>query len=100
MVKERRGAKLVDDADLFTGMFWTAKKGLNLGLVDALGDMRSFLKLRYGEKTKLRLVSQPKGIFGRRLGLFGSQSPEMIGAAADSVLGALEERASWSRFGL
>ncbi len=100
MVKERRGAKLVDDADLFTGMFWTAKKGLNLGLVDALGDMRSFLKLRYGEKTKLRLVSQPKGIFGRRLGLFGSQSPEMIGTAADSVLGALEERASWSRFGL
>lgn len=100
MVKERRGAKLANEAELFTGMFWTAKKGMNLGLVDALGDMRSFLKQRYGEKTRLRLVSQPKGLIGRRLGLFGSQSPDMIGAAADGVIGAIEERASWSRFGL
>ena len=29
-----------DDPDLFTGLFWTGKKGLELGLVDALGDMR------------------------------------------------------------
>lgn len=100
MVKERRGAKLANEAELFTGMFWTAKKGMNLGLVDALGDMRSFLKQRYGEKTRLRLVSQPKGLIGRRLGLFGSQAPDMIGAAADGVIGAIEERASWSRFGL
>ena len=100
MVKERRGAKLADDPDLFTGMFWTAKKGMALGLVDALGDMRSFLKQRYGEQTRLRLISAPKGLFGRRFGLFGSQSPDMIGAAADGVIGALEERASWRRFGL
>ena len=41
LVKERRGAKLKDDPDLFTGLFWTGKKGLELGLVDALGDMRT-----------------------------------------------------------
>src|SRR5690554_3235680 len=51
LVKERRGAKLADDPDLFTGLFWTGKRGLELGLVDALGDMRSVLKQRYGEKT-------------------------------------------------
>src|SRR5690606_1312907 len=65
MVKERRGAKLADDPDLYTGLFWTGKKGLELGLVDALGDMRSFLKERYGEKTKLQLVSAPRGFFSR-----------------------------------
>ena len=44
LVKERRGAKLKDDPDLFTGLFWTGKRGVELGLVDALGDMRDVLK--------------------------------------------------------
>ena len=74
MVKERRGAKLKDDPDLFTGLFWTGKKGFELGLVDALGDMRQVLKDRYGPKTRLSLVSPPRGFFARRLGFFGSRS--------------------------
>ena len=57
IVKERRGAKLKDDPDLFTGLFWTAKRGVELGLVDALGDMRSVLKERFGPKTKLQLIT-------------------------------------------
>ena len=66
LVKARRGSKLADDDDLFTGMFWSGRQGLELGLVDQLGDMRSFLKARYGDKTRLRLVSAPRGLFGRR----------------------------------
>ena len=100
MVRERRAGKLADDPDLFTGLFWTAKKGLDLGLIDGLGDMRSFLKQRYGDKTKLQLVSQPRGFFGRRLGIFGSQAPEIAAAAADGLIDAAENRALWSRFGL
>ncbi len=42
MVKERRGSKLVEDSDLFTGLFWTGIKAKELGLIDGLGDMRSF----------------------------------------------------------
>ena len=72
IVKERRAAKLKDDPDLFTGLFWTAKRGVELGLVDGLGDMRSVLKDRFGPKTKLQLITQPRGLFGRRLGIFGS----------------------------
>jgi signal peptide peptidase SppA len=100
MVKERRGAKLADDPTLFTGLFWTGTKGMELGLVDALGDMRSFLKKRYGPKTRLQLVSQPRGIFGRKLGVFGSSAPEMAASLADGVIDAATERALWSRFGL
>jgi signal peptide peptidase SppA len=104
LVKERRGDNLADDPDLFTGMFWSGKKALALGLVDALGDMRGFLKNRYGDKTQLKLIAPPRGLFGRRLGLFGSQSEGRIVEAAGSVaLGVaevLEERALWSRFGL
>lgn len=104
LVKDRRGAKLADDPDLFTGMFWTGGKGLELGLVDGLGDMRAFLKDRYGEKTRLRLITAPRGLFARKLGIFGSSmgggAPELAAAAAESVIDAAEERALWSRFGL
>ncbi len=105
LVKERRGARLADDPDLFTGLFWTAKRGIGLGLVDALGDMRSVLKDRFGAKTRMRLISQPRGLFGRRamLGL-GSQDGMAIDGlaerAATGVIAAIEERALWSRFGL
>jgi signal peptide peptidase SppA len=101
MVKERRGSKLKDDPDLFTGLFWTGKKGLALGLIDTLGDMRQVLRDRYGPKTRLNLVSPPRGFFARRLGFFGSRSAADIAAeAASGLLDAAEERALWGRFGL
>jgi signal peptide peptidase SppA len=101
LVKDRRGAKLKDDPDLFTGLFWTGKRGVELGLVDAIGDVRQVLKERYGPKTQLRLISPPRGLFGRRLGLFGNiAAPEIAAAAAGGLLDAAEERALWGRFGL
>jgi len=103
LVKERRGTRLKDDPDLFTGLFWTGKRGLELGLVDALGDMRTVLKTRFGAKTQLRLVSAPRGFLGR-FGLFGSSkgfsAPDIAAAAASGIIDAAEERALWARFGL
>ena len=102
MVKERRGAKLANNPDLFTGLFWTGVKSKELGLVDHLGDMRSFLKGRFGEKAKLRLITQPRSMFGlRQGGTPGVSAAERAAiAATDNVICAIEERALWSRFGL
>lgn len=101
LVKERRGSRLKDDPDLFTGLFWTGKRGKELGLVDALGDMRQVVRDRYGPKTRLALVSPPRGLFARRLNFFGSQAQASVAAdAASGLLDAVEERALWSRFGL
>ena len=102
IVKERRGGKLADDPDLFTGLFWTGMKGKELGLVDALGDMRSFLKGRYGEKTVMRLITPPRGLFGRRLALFGieDRGRSIAAHAAGGLADAAEERALWARYGL
>ncbi len=104
LVKERRGAKLKDDGDLFTGLFWTGKRGVELGLIDGLGDMRSVLKGRFGPKTKAKLISAPRGLFGLGRGMFGSRweadAGEFGGAAASGLIAALEERALWGRFGL
>ncbi|MHB2265445.1 S49 family peptidase [Aliihoeflea sp. PC F10.4] len=99
LVRERRGSKLADNPDLFTGLFWSGKKGLQLGLVDQLGDMREVLKERYGEKTKLQLITMPRGLFGRKLGV-GGLSQQIAHSAAEGLADAASERALWNRYGL
>lgn len=98
LVKARRGDKLRDDPDLFTGLFWTGIRGKDLGLVDELGDMRTILRARYGAKTKMRLISQSKGFFGMRGGIGGVSQ---IGASAvDALIDGAEDRALWAAYGL
>ncbi|WP_440983871.1 S49 family peptidase [Shinella sumterensis] len=104
MVKARRGTRLADDPDLFSGLFWTGGRGRALGLVDGLSDMRSELRRRYGPTTRLELVSTPKGLFGRKTPGVGGLSLDMadrIGSAGVSAVAELaEEKALWGRFGL
>ncbi|MCC0029843.1 MAG: S49 family peptidase [Brucellaceae bacterium] len=100
LVKTSRGDKLADNDDLFTGMFWTGQRGLELGLVDAIGDMRAFMKDRFGEKAKLVLVSQPRGLFGRRLPHAGSAIDGIGANLADGLAMTVEERALWAQYGL
>lgn len=101
MVKERRGSRLKDDPALFSGLFWTGARALDLGLVDGLGDPRATLQARYGQDVKLQLVTAAKSLFGRRLPGVDASAPERIAAAAaDGLAQTVEERALWSRFGL
>ena len=52
LVKSRRGAKLNGpESDMFSGEYWTGRRALELGLVDAIGDLRSVLRERYGDKV-------------------------------------------------
>lgn len=105
LVQERREGRLTDDPDLFTGAFWSGIRGLELGLVDGLGDMRSEIKKRYGEDAKLKLVSASRGLFGWRAGA-GSWSTgpvidsDTVAMAANGLVDAANERALWGRFGL
>ncbi len=105
MVKERRGAKLAEDQDLFTGLFWTGIKAQQLGLIDGLGDMRSFLRKTYGDKVKLKLVEQKRSLLGRKVPgvdmALGNLDPASIAAhLGDGLLSVAEEKALWARYGL
>lgn len=106
LVKSRRGDRLGDDPDLFTGAFWAGEQAKELGLVDHIGDMRSFLKERFGEKTELRLIQPQRNIFGRRsptgvVGAMGRFDAQALSAtAAEGLMRAVEDRALWARFGL
>ena len=99
MVKARRGDKLQDNDDLFTGQFWTAITGLQLGLVDGLGDMRSHLRAVYGDKTKLNLIQPSRGLLGRK-NTGGISHGHLLGAAGEGLINVLEEKSLWSRYGL
>lgn len=101
LVRQRRGDRLADDPNLFTGLFWAGEKAKELGLVDAIGDMRSTLKERYGKKTRMRLISPSRSLFGRaRPGVAGQLGSELAANGAGGLIEALEEKALWSRFGL
>jgi signal peptide peptidase SppA len=98
-VRQRRGSKLKgDEAVLFSGEFWTGLRGLELGLVDSLGELRAVLQQRYGAKVHLPVI-QPRRRFLSRFGL-GSEIASGIDMIGPTTLAALEERAHWQRFGL
>ncbi len=85
-VKARRGDKLKDGAELFDGSVYTGAEALNVGLIDGLGEARSELKRRFGDKVRIRPLAPARaGVLSR-----------VMGAALDQV----ELRAVWSRFGL
>lgn len=101
LVKERRGARLTGpESALFSGEYWAGNKALELGLVDRLGDLRSVLRERFGDKVKMPLIAE-KGWFGRRFAGVGQERPSLVadGLAGD-VISTLEARAIWARYGL
>jgi serine protease SohB len=104
LVKARRGTRLNgDDATLFSGEFWTADKAIGFGLVDRIGDLRSAMRERYGEKVRLRLIEAERSFLGRRLtGIGGALAGAPLAGPglADDLIAAAEIRALWSRYGL
>lgn len=103
MVKESRAGKLAEDDTLFTGLFWSGEKGLALGLVDALGDMETELRLRYGDDVEIEQVEASRGFVARMIS--GRSTPPQLGGqigagAAEAAISTAEERLWWSRYGL
>lgn len=102
LVKARRGGKLNgSDKALFSGEFWTADKAIELGLADRMGDLRSTLRERFGEKVYTPLISAERSLLGRRLpGVSFADAIVRYPGLADDLISALEVRAMWGRYGL
>ena len=102
LVKERRAAKLKgNDKTLFSGEFWTAQPAIEIGLADRLGDLRTILRERYGDKVRTPLIAADRGLFGRRIpGLLSLDALARQGGLGADLMSALEARALWSRYGL
>ena len=101
LVKERRSTRLTGPENtVFSGEYWSAKTALGYGLIDRLGDMRSFLRERYGEDVLTPLVSPERGFFGRRVPGVGADELLQAPGLAENLLSAIEARAMWARYGL
>lgn len=101
LVKSRRGDKLTSpESSLFSGEYWAGAKAVELGLVDRIGDLRSYLRARFGEKVQTPLISAERGFFGRRVPGVLHGEPWTAPGFADEIVSALEARAAWARYGL
>lgn len=107
LVRARRGDRLKGSArTLFSGEFWTGASAVELGLIDGIGDVRSVMREKFGDKVELRLLGRRQGLFSmlRRDDTKLSASfniPTSLGHdLADGLITAAEERLIWNRYGL
>lgn len=92
--KGRRGRLKADDDVLFTGQWWTGLRGVELGLVDGIGDLHATLRERYGDTVVLKHIAPKRPLFALpRLG-FSAQS------MVEDVTHSIKDRAWWARLGL
>src|ERR1700678_1963583 len=104
LVKQSRGTRLkgADDV-LFTGEYWAGETSVSLGLADTIGDLRSTLRARYGDKVLTPVIAPASGMLS---GLLGRRSAgtlaslEGIPGLPEELISALESRAIWAKFGL
>ncbi len=105
LVKQSRGARLKGTDDvLFTGEYWAGDSSVSLGLADGIGDLRSTLRSRYGEKVVMPVIAPAggliAGLLGRRSSGAGVLAALDAGAGLpDELISALESRAIWAKLG-
>src|SRR3954468_13744541 len=104
LVKRSRGARLKGAEDvLFSGEYWAGETSVSLGLADAIGDLRSTLRARYGDKVQTPVIAPPTGLLaafmGRKSGAGTAVSLDGLAGLPDEVISALETRAIWAKFG-
>ncbi|WP_058312036.1 S49 family peptidase [Shimia thalassica] len=88
-VKTRRGDKLENLPDLFTGEVWVGKGAQEMGLIDGIAHLVPFMKEKFGKEVTFRRYGMRRPMWQR----FGATF------AQDAVAG-IEERAEYARFGL
>ncbi|MEQ9694147.1 S49 family peptidase [Shimia sp. SDUM112013] len=88
-VKTRRGAKLENAPDLFTGEVWIGKQAQEMGLIDGIAHLVPFMKEKFGKDVTFRRYGIRRPVWQR----FGT-------TLAQDALSGLEERAEYARFGL
>lgn len=98
-VRQRRAGK-IDNADetLFSGDVLTGRMALGRGLIDGIGEIRSVMRARYGDKVKLRpfTAERRRWPFLSRLPFARREPFPLIAELADWI----EARLLWARFGL
>ena len=105
LVKQSRASRLKGADDiLFTGEYWAGETSVSLGLADAIGDLRSTLRARYGDKVLMPVIAPATGMLSSLLGRKSAgagalASLDGFAGLPDELISALETRAIWAKFG-
>jgi signal peptide peptidase SppA len=104
LVKQSRGTRLKGTDDvLFSGEYWAGETSVTLGLGDAIGDLRSVLRARYGDKVQTPVIAPStgllSGLLGRKSGAGTMVAPDGIAGLPSELISALETRAIWAKYG-
>lgn len=69
-VKQGRGDRLADNPEIFSGKFWTGSKGIELGLVDEVGDVDYVAREVIGAEQVVDFTPKPDLLrrFAERIG--------------------------------
>ncbi|MBX9710006.1 MAG: S49 family peptidase, partial [Xanthobacteraceae bacterium] len=99
LVKTSRGLRLQGEGDyLFTGEYWAGERAVKLGLADAIGDLRTVLRARYGEKVRTPVIAPATGLLANLTGKKpGAGALVSASGFSDELISALESRALWAR---
>ena len=103
MVKSRRGRKLKStDRILFSGAYWTGRQAVQLGLIDAIGDLRSIMLEKFSEKARFKVFGENRSWLQRRfqVGYMPGSGTGRGNSLGEDLVSSIEERLWWSRFGL
>jgi signal peptide peptidase SppA len=99
-VKHRRAGKIdATDETLFSGEVMTGRMALQKGLIDGIGDLRSVIRARFGERVRLVPIASER----RRRWPFSrpQRGVDAVGLSfAADLVDWLEARLLWARFGL
>ena len=102
LVRESRGVRLTGpEKTLFSGEYWLAGPALEYGLIDRIGDIRSVLREKFGDKVQLPVIAPGRRFLSRLvpgMKLAGIAGGAEIGLA-DEIVSTMEARAIWARFG-
>jgi len=88
-VQARRGQRLAENGELFTGEVWVGEAARAVGLIDGIGHVVPKMKERFGDKVRLVPYQHRRPFLGR----FAA------GLTAD-LAAEIEARAAYARFGL
>ena len=88
-IRARRGEKLADDPDLFTGEVFIGQEAVDKGLADGIGHVLPVMRERYGKDVRFKRYGPKRSLLSR----FGA-------ALTGESLALIEERAAFARFGL
>ena len=101
IVLKSRGKKInKQNKNIFSGSFWAGKKALRLGLIDGIGDLKTVMEKKFGEKIRY-IIIKPKKSFLKGILSKSFYSRDLLDTKKiiNDTIAYIESRNIWGRYG-